>query len=102
MQKFNTYFCDIDGTILRGTETSLILLSEQFHRMGFQIDYCNEIKEEKIVNGVRYFNKKNIDKTINYDLAIAVSDANQFARVTSLKKAIFSVSNQPLEKFLRK
>ena len=64
---------DIDGTILRGTETSLILLSEQFHKMGFQIDYCNEIKEEKIVNGVRYFNKKNIDKTINYDLAIAQS-----------------------------
>ena len=93
---------DIDGTILRGTETSLILLSEQLHKMGCQIDYSNEIKEEKIINGVRYFNKKNIDKKINYDLAIVVSDANQFALATSLKKAVFSVSNQPFEKFLRK
>jgi len=93
---------DIDGTTLRGTETSLILLSEQFFKMGYQIDYCNEIKEEKIINGVKYFNKRNIDKNIIYDLAIAISDANQFNHVTSLKKAVFSVSNQPLEKFLRK
>ena len=31
---------DIDGTFLRGTETSLILLSEQFFKMGHKIDYC--------------------------------------------------------------
>lgn len=93
---------DIDGTFLRGTETSLILLSEQFFKMGHKIDYCNEIKEEKIINGVKYFNKKNINKKTIYDLAIAISDANQFIHATSLKKAIFSVSNQPLEKFLRK
>ncbi len=93
---------DIDGTFLRGTETSLILLSEQFSKMGYDIDYCNEIKEERIVNGVRYFNKMNIDKKKIYDLAIAISDANQFIYATSLKKAVFSVSNQPLEKFLRK
>ena len=93
---------DIDGTFLRGTETSLILLSEQFFKMGYKIDYCNEIKEERIINGVKYFNKKKIDKKIIYDLAIAISDANQFSHVTSLKKAIFSVSNQPLEKFIRK
>ena len=93
---------DIDGTFLRGTETSLILLSEQFFKMGHKIDYCNEIKEERIVNGVKYFNKKNINKNTIYDLAIAISDANQFIHATSLKKAVFSVSNQPLEKFLRK
>lgn len=93
---------DIDGTFLRGTETSLILLAEQFYKMGHKIDYCNEIKDDRIFNGVRYFNKKNIDKKIKYDLAIAISDANQFNHVSSLKKAVFSVSNQPLEKFLRK
>ena len=34
---------DINGVILRGTETSLILLSEQFVKMGFEVDFCNNI-----------------------------------------------------------
>tara|TARA_B100001057_G_scaffold446760_1_gene485631 strand:- start:1015 stop:2016 length:1002 start_codon:yes stop_codon:yes gene_type:complete len=93
---------DIDGTTLRGTETSLILLSEQFYKMGYMVDYCNEIKHNKTVNGVQYFNKNDIDKNIIYDLAIAISDANQLSKATSIKKAVFSVSNQPIEKFLRK
>ena len=93
---------DINGTILRGTETSLILLSEQFVRMGYQVDYCNEINNFSNINGVNYFNKMKINKSTTYDLAIAISDANQFKLVSALKKVIFSVSNQPIEKFLRK
>lgn len=93
---------DINGTILRGTETSLILLSEQFVRMGYQVDYCNEINNFSNINGVNYFNKMKINKSTTYDLAIAISDANQFKFVSALKKVIFSVSNQPIEKFLRK
>ena len=38
---------DINGTILRGTEASLILLSEQFARMGINVDYCNSINTKK-------------------------------------------------------
>ena len=38
---------DINGTILRGTEASLILLSEQFVRMGINVDYCNTINTKK-------------------------------------------------------
>lgn len=93
---------DINGKIIRGTETSLILLAEQFVKMDFQVDYCNCIDKYSKINGVNYFNKKIIDKNINYDLAIAISDANEFSRVSSIKKAIFSNSNQPIEKFLRK
>ena len=93
---------DINGTILRGTEASLILLSEQFVRMGINVDYCNTIDTKKNINGVNYFNKNNIDKNIIYDLAIAISDANEFNRVSSIKKAVFSNSNQPIEKFIRK
>ena len=77
---------DINGTILRGTETSLILLSEQFVRMGYQVDYCNEINNFSNINGVNYFNKMNINKSTTYDLAIAISDANQFKFVSALKK----------------
>jgi len=93
---------DINGKNLRGTEASLILLCEQFFKMGIHIDYTNCIDVEKKVNGVNYFNKNKIDKSIIYDLAIVVSDANQFNLVSSVKKAVFSNSNQPMEKFIRK
>ena len=93
---------DINGTTVRGTEASLILLSEQFTRMGIFVDFCNSIKKKKVINGVKYFNKNSIDKKELYDLAIVISDANEFRRVNSLKKAVFSNSNQPIEKFIRK
>jgi glycosyltransferase involved in cell wall biosynthesis len=93
---------DIDGTVVRGTEASLILLSEQFVKMGINVDYCNSLEYIKKINGVNYFNKNNIDKNLIYDLAIAISDANEFRRVSSVKKAVFSNSNQPIEKFIRK
>ena len=93
---------DINGVTLRGTETSLILLAEQFIRVGIDVDFCNNILGTKMVNGVKYFNKKEIDGSNLYNLAIAVSDANQFDNVNALKKAVFSNSNQPFEKFLRK
>ena len=93
---------DINGTIIRGTESSLILLAEQFARIGIEVDYCNSIDYMKRVKGVNYFNKKHINKNSMYNLAIAISDANEFYRVSSIKKAVFSNSNQPIEKFIRK
>ena len=93
---------DIDGTVVRGTEASLILLSEQFVKMGISVDYCNSIQKKSQVNGVNYFNKNKIIKNKQYDLAIVISDANEFRRVSSVKKAVFSNSNQPIEKFIRK
>ena len=53
---------DIDGSIIRGTEASLILLAEQFVKMNFEVDYCNCINDIKKINGVNYFNKKLINK----------------------------------------
>ena len=79
---------DINGLALRGTETSLILLAEQFIRIGIEVHFCNNILETKVVNGVQYFNKNKICNTDLYNLAIAVSDANQFDDVYALKKAV--------------
>ncbi len=93
---------DINGKKLRGTETSLILLSEEFVKKGFKVDFCNSISHNSIVNGVNYYNKNNIEINDTFNLAIAISDANEFKRVNSKKKAVFSVSNQSLEKFIRK
>ena len=71
-------------------------------KKNINVDYCTNTSNEKIVNNVKYLKKKKIDKNIIYDLAITISDSNQFDLVESKKKAIFSVSNQPFEKFLRK
>ena len=61
---------DLDGIKVRGTETSLILLAEQFVRMNFNVDFCNSITNLSEVNGVSYFNKNHIDKNILNDSGI--------------------------------
>ena len=93
---------DINGTILRGTETSLILLAEEFTKKGIKVFFATKIDNNKIVRNVNYINKKSINKDIYYDLVIAVSNANLLKNIKSHKKAIFSVSNQSIEKFIRK
>tara|TARA_B110001452_G_scaffold215150_1_gene186265 strand:- start:282 stop:1286 length:1005 start_codon:yes stop_codon:yes gene_type:complete len=93
---------DINGTILRGTETSLILLAEEFAKKGINVYFSTKTNNSKKINNVHYINTNKLDKQLYYDLVIAVSDANLFKDIKSKKKAIFSVSNQSLEKFIRK
>ena len=94
---------DIGGKILRGTETSLIFLANEFCKKGYYVDFVNNIENETNINGVNFLNYSSKKyKQDFYDLAIAVSDANYFDNIKSNKKALFSVSNQPIEKFLRK
>ena len=85
---------DINGKTLRGTETSLILLSQKLAEKNIKIDFCTNTLDYKVVKKVKYYNKQKIDKSINYDLAIVVSDANKFDLVKAKKKALFSNSNQ--------
>ena len=44
---------DINGLTLRGTETSLILLAEQFIRTGIEVHFCNNIVETKLLGKMR-------------------------------------------------
>ena len=93
---------DINGSVLRGTETSLILLSEELAKKNLDVFFATKTNQEKKINGVHYINESNINKEKTYDLVIAVSNANLFNKIKSIKKAVFSVSNQSLEKFVRK
>ena len=93
---------DIDGTILRGTETSLILLAEEFAKKGINVSFSTKTDNAKKINNVYYINDNAINKELYYDLVIAVSNANLFRGIKSKKNAIFSVSNQSIEKFIRK
>lgn len=93
---------DLDGKVLRGTETSLILLAEQFVKKKIDVFFVTNTHKEEKVNGVNYVNYNSNVLKKKFDLSIAVSNANLFKNISSTKKAIFSVSNQPLEKFIRK
>ena len=80
---------DINGEVLRGTETSLILLAEHLTPKGYDIDFCTNISQKINYKNINYFNKNIINKNILYDLAIAVSDSNQFDLVSAKKKLYF-------------
>ena len=62
---------DINGPILRGTETSLILLSEELAKKNLDVFFATKTNQEKKINGVHYINKNYIDKEKVYDLAIS-------------------------------
>lgn len=93
---------DLNGKFLRGTETSLILLAEEFVKKNIDVFFVTNTHKEEKVKGVRYINYNSTSLNKEFDLAIAVSNANLFKNIISKKKAIFSVSNQTLEKFIRK
>ena len=93
---------DLDTTKVRGTETAMILLSEELVKKGFKVTLLNSINKPINVNGVDYANKKILDLDLVYDVAIASSNANLLNGINAKKKIIWSSSLQPFEKFLRK
>ena len=93
---------DLNTIKVRGTESSMILLSEELVKKGFKVTVVNAINIPINVNGVEYTNKKVLDLNHIYDVAIASSNANLFNGINAKKKIVWSNSVQPVEKFLRK
>ena len=93
---------DLNSTKVRGTESSMILLSEELVKKGYKVSIINAIKSPISVNGVNYLDKKTLNKNIVYDAAVASSNANLFNGLKAVKKIVWSNSVQPFEKFLRK
>ena len=92
---------DLNTTKVRGTESSLILLAESLVKNNIYVKVLTEINEDVLCKGVIYSNK-NAHQEINYDLCIAISNANLFNKISAKKKVVWSNSLQPFEKFLRK
>ena len=92
---------DLNTTKVRGTESSMILLSEELVKKGFKVTVANAINIPINVNGVEYTNKKILDLNHIYDVAIASSNANLFNGINAKKKIVWSNSVQRFEKFLR-
>ena len=91
---------DINGTFLKAQKASLILLAEEFVRKICKIIFLSQkhLKELE-VNGVNYINFESNVLKENFNLAIAVSNANLFKNINSSKKAIFSVVIKHLKNF---
>ena len=92
---------DLNTTKVRGTESSLILLAESLVKNNIYVKVLTEINEDVLCNGVIYSNK-NVHQETQYDLCVAISNANLFNKISAKKKVVWSNSLQPFEKFLRK
>ncbi|MFL2900387.1 MAG: glycosyltransferase [Candidatus Pelagibacterales bacterium] len=92
---------DLNTTKVRGTESSLILLAESLVKNNIYVKVLTEIEKDVLCNGVIYCNKS-AHQEINFDLCIAISNANLFNKISAKKKVVWSNSLQPFEKFLRK
>ena len=92
---------DLNTTKVRGTESSLILLAESLVKNNIFVKVLTEINEDVLCNGVIYSNK-NVHQETQYDLCVAISNANLFNKISAKKKVVWSNSLQPFEKFLRK
>ena len=92
---------DLNTTKVRGTESSLILLAESLVKNNIYVKVLTEIEKDVLCNGVIYCNKS-VHQEKNFDLCIAISNANLFNKISAKKKVVWSNSLQPFEKFLRK
>lgn len=93
--------CDLNTTKVRGTEASIILLSESFVKKGFNVTVLTCTQQMVLCNNVTYLNKYNIP-TNNFNICIAVSNANLFYGIKADKYVVWSNSLQSIEKFIRK
>ena len=91
---------------LRGAETILINLAEQFTKKGHQVtiyNNCYDFNNDNLMNWININSLKNQNiKKNSYDLAISNADARFFDYIYSKKKIVISYSLQSIEKFVRK
>ena len=92
---------DLNTTKVRGTEASIILLSESFVKKGFNVTVLTCTQQMVLCNNVTYLNKYKIP-TNNFNICIAVSNANLFYGIKADKYVVWSNSLQSIEKFIRK
>ena len=92
---------DLNTTKVRGTEASIILLSESFAKKGFNVTVLTCTHQIITHNNVTYVNKNEIPIN-NFNLCIAVSNANLFYGISANKYIVWSNSLQSIEKFIRK
>ena len=100
--RFKYSYLDKHSPLLRGAETILINLTENLKMLGHEVTVFNNCSDDIDNNSSNWFNIKNVNKQMNFDIAVANADMRLLDTITAAKKFIISYSLQSIEKFLRK
>ena len=100
--RFKYSYLDKHSPLLRGAETILINLTENLKMLGHEVTVFNNCSDDIDNNSSNWFNINNVNKQMNFDIAVANADMRLLDTITATKKFIISYSLQSIEKFLRK
>ena len=93
---------DLNSKHIRGGENAIIHLSNELSKLGNEIVVYNNCKDSCVINDVKWFNIKQANKSVYYDLAFTNNDIGLFNKINAKKYIAFSHSIQSIEKFIRK
>lgn len=93
---------DLYSNNVRGAESILINLANNFKNLGHEVFVFNNILNKTNINGVEWNNIKKLNHKNTFDLAITNNDMRLFNNIDSKKKIALSHSVQNIEKFIRK
>ena len=93
---------DLNSKLIRGGENAIIHLSNELSKLGNKVEVYNNIENDCIIDDVKWFNLRGLNKTSVYDVAFTNNDIRLFNNVIARKYVAFSHSIQTIEKFIRK
>ena len=93
---------DLNSKLIRGGENAIIHLSNELSKLGNKVEVYNNIENDCIIDDVKWFNLRGLNKTSVYDVAFTNNDIRLFNNVIAKKYVAFSHSIQTIEKFIRK
>jgi glycosyltransferase involved in cell wall biosynthesis len=92
----------LNSKLIRGGENAIIHLSNELSKLGNKVEVYNNIENDCIIDDVKWFNLRGLNKTSVYDVAFTNNDIRLFNNVIAKKYVAFSHSIQTIEKFIRK
>jgi glycosyltransferase involved in cell wall biosynthesis len=93
---------DLNSKLIRGGENAIIHLSNELSKLGNKVEVYNNIENDCIIDDVKWFNLRGLNKNSIYDVAFTNNDIRLFDNIIAKKYVAFSHSIQTLEKFIRK
>ena len=93
---------DLNSKLIRGGENAIIHLSNELSKLGNKVEVYNNIENDCIIDDVKWFNLRGLNKDSVYDVAFTNNDIRLFDNIIAKKYVAFSHSIQTIEKFIRK
>ena len=93
---------DLNSKLIRGGENAIIHLSNELSKLGNKVEVYNNIENDCVIDDVKWFNLRGLNKNSVYDVAFTNNDIRLFDNIIAKKYVAFSHSIQTIEKFIRK